>query len=185
MVKKFCLPVLKTSGSYGRSCQLYTVGAPTHEAISVVAKEQGVPPIVQPPEKNKGYVQRASYPYFVEQFPVSHLGTHIRGMLSPKFGNNRCIKSGLGSDPGWSPSPGSLGRPTSLLAHKLPGDEGCISGSQLLFPRPEGLPRVGMDRQHISRLLHKSPGRTAFKLVFRLVQQLLLWAQGRLLSIPR
>lgn len=37
-----------------------------------MAKELGVPPTMQPPEKNQGYVLRASYPYFVEQFPVSY-----------------------------------------------------------------------------------------------------------------
>lgn len=51
-----------------------------------------------------------------------------------------------------------LGRPSSHVEHKLAGDEGCISSSKTLSPRPEGLPCVGVDGQLFSNLLHKLPG---------------------------
>lgn len=114
----------------------YPWGSCTYEAVSVVAKELGVPSILQPPGENKGYEQRTLYPCCVEQSPVSHLGTHVRGMLLAEVGNNS-LPHGLGSDPGQSPS-GNLGRPTSLLAHKRV---------------TEGLPYVGMDRQHVGSLI--------------------------------
>lgn len=111
--KKSVSQFLKTSGSYGSSCQDHTLGAPAHEAVSAVAKEQGVPSILQPPGENKGYEQRTLYSCCVEQSPVSYLGTHVSGMLLAEVGNDS-LPHGLGSNPGQSPS-GNLGRPTSLL----------------------------------------------------------------------
>lgn len=92
----------KASGSYASSLQHLTIGAPTHDAVSVVAKEQGVLSIVKPP----GVTRRGLW-----------------DMLLAEVGNNS-LSHGLGSDPGQSPSSGNLERPTSLLAHKLPGDKG-------------------------------------------------------------
>lgn len=112
--KKSVSQFLKTSRSYGSSCRDHTLGAPAHETVSVVTKEQGLPSILQPPGENKGYEQRTSYPCCVEQSPVSHLGTHVRGMLLAEVGNDS-LPHGLGSDPGQSPSR-NLGRLTSLLA---------------------------------------------------------------------
>lgn len=44
-----------------------------------------------------------------------------------------------------------------FMAHKLPGDEGCISVSEILPPRSQRLPCFYKIRQHIGSLIHKSP----------------------------
>lgn len=65
---------------------------------------------------------------------------------------------------GWGAILEGLGILTSSLAHKLPEIKIVF---QVLPPRPEELPCVGIDRQHISSLLYK------FTLPFQLMQQIL------------
>jgi len=55
-----------------------------------------------------------------------------------------------------------LGRPSSHVTRKLAGDEGCVSNSKTLLPRPEGLPCVGVDGKLFSNLLHRLLGQVVF-----------------------
>lgn len=84
------------------------------------------------------------------------IGSDAGGKLLSQDCDHRLLSHGLENGLKWSPSPGGLGRPTSVLAHKLPREECCISDSEVLPPRPEGLPFVGLDGQHINSLtFHK------------------------------
>ncbi len=83
----------------------------------------------------------------------------------------------------WSPS---------HLAHQLAGDVGGVSGSETLSPRPKS---VGAHRQHSGGLLHQPPRRSAVVSyinqqgglrshpLYRLAHQILVWSQGKLLSL--
>ncbi len=53
---------------------------------------------------------------------------------------------------------GSVEGPSSLMAHQLSGDIGCISCSQEFPSRSQGPHCARLLRQHIYDLLHKSPG---------------------------
>ncbi|KAL0160074.1 hypothetical protein M9458_043799, partial [Cirrhinus mrigala] len=57
----------------------------------------------------------------------------------------------------------------------LLGDTGHVLGTETLSPGPKRPSCVGVHRQHTGGLLHQSPG--------RLAHQILLWAQGKLLSL--
>lgn len=81
-LRNFCPTIPKTVVSYGSRHQHDTFWAAVHEAISVLTKKQGNPPIVQPPEEDKGNTQRALL--------VPHLGSHTGGMLSSQD-NDYCV----------------------------------------------------------------------------------------------
>ncbi len=53
---------------------------------------------------------------------------------------------------------GHVEGPSSLMAHRLSGDVGCISCSQEFPSRSQGPPCACPLREHIGGLLHKSPG---------------------------
>lgn len=62
----------------------------------------------------------------------------------------------------WLLCPGSKGRPSSHVAHKLPRDSGRVSSSDTLRSRPNGTSCACPHRQHIGGLLHQSAGGSVF-----------------------
>lgn len=96
------------------------------------------------------------------------LGFHVGSELLSQDCVQRLLPHRLESGPEWSPWPWGFG--ANLLVHELPREESCIYGSELLSPRPEGLPCVGLDGQLIRSLMYKSSG----QVVFRLEQQIML-----------
>lgn len=77
------------------------------------------------------------------------------------------------------PASGLFGEPSSSLAHKLPKIEGNVPNSETFPPTPEWLPCVGMHGQHIGS--HQCG--LCFCPIFRLVQQILLWAVKKIKSL--
>ncbi|KAI2660347.1 UvrABC system protein C [Labeo rohita] len=67
----------------------------------------------------------------------------------------------MGGGHEWPFHPRSLEWSSSQLAHQLPQDDGRISSSKLLSPRPERSPCAGAHRQHSGGLLHQPLGRSA------------------------
>lgn len=84
------------------------------------------------------------------------------GCLNRGLTLGACCYCGLGCGSRWPTSPWSMGGPSSLLAHKLPWDEGSVPSSETLPSKAEGLPCFGSYRQHFGSLLHQSLGRASF-----------------------
>ncbi|KAK2868642.1 hypothetical protein Q7C36_000513 [Tachysurus vachellii] len=93
---------------------------------------------------------------------VLGLGSDSRGVSPSQDSFDGCLALGLGRDLGWPPCPGPMGGPLSLVAHKLPGDEGCVSSIETLSPTPQRLPCRSADRQHCGGVLYQSSGRSVF-----------------------
>ncbi len=85
-------------------------------------------------------------------------GSRVGSFMSSQDANDRCVSHGLGSDLRGTLESGSVEGPASLMAHQPSGDVGCISCSQEFPGRSQGPPCACPLRQHISGLLHKSPG---------------------------
>ncbi len=66
------------------------------------------------------------------------------------------------------------------MAHQLPGDVGHVLFTETLSPRLERPSCACPHRQHISGLLHQTLGGSA---LCKLAHQILLWAQGKLLTL--
>ncbi len=90
-------------------------------------------------------------PWFLSQGPVL-------GASCLHDANDRCLSHGLGSDLRVTRKSGSVEGPSSLMAHQPSGDVSYISCSQEFPSRSQGPPCARPLRQHISGLLHKSPG---------------------------
>ncbi|KAK3528468.1 hypothetical protein QTP70_000121 [Hemibagrus guttatus] len=131
----------------GGSSQHHSFGPASHEAIPVLAQRCGLPSLQTSSRCHQGYVPRTSYPAYVDKTPVSGLGSHSRGVSPSQDSFDGRLTFGLVCSLGRPPRPGSLGRPSTLVAHKLPGDDGRVSGSETLSPTPQGLPCAG----HINR----------------------------------
>lgn len=65
----------------------------------------------------------------------------------------------LGHCHGQTPSLRYFGRPSSLLAHQLLGDEDCVSSTKTFPPRSH---HVLVRMKHFGGRLHKSPGPAEF-----------------------
>ncbi len=115
--------------------------------------------------------------WFLSQGPT--LGASCRSITL----NDRCLPHGLGSGHEWPLCPGSVGRPSSHVAHKLPRDSGRVSCTETLPSRPEGSSCACLHRQHIGGLLYQLAGGLRSHPLYRLAHQILLWAQGKLLSL--
>ncbi len=93
------------------------------------------------------------------------------------------LPHGLGSGHEWPLYPRSVGRSPSQLAHQLPVDAGRTSSIEAFSPRPERPSRARSHRQYIGGLLDHRQGVCARAPLYRLVRQILLWAQEKLLSL--
>ncbi len=69
------------------------------------------------------------------------------------------------------------------MAHQPSGDVGCISCYKEFHCKSQGPPCARPLRQHIDGLLHKSPGGLRSRPLCKLACQILLWSQGKLLSL--
>ncbi len=111
------------------------------------------------------------------------LGSLVGSFMSLQDANDRCLSHGLGSDFRGMLKSGSVEEPSSLMAHQLSGDDGCISSSKEFPSRSKGPTCAHPLRQHIGGLLHKSPGGLRSHPLCKLACQILLWSQWMLLSL--
>ena len=77
--------------------------------------------------------------------------------MSPRDANDGRLPHGVGCGHEWPLRPRSVERPTSLVAHKLPGDDGGVFGVTTLPPGPERSPCIGPHGQYCGGLLHQPP----------------------------
>lgn len=115
-----------------------TFGPFEHETIAAVAQDQGIFPKGQPFLHHLDYTQILTYPSDVEETLVLGPRSCVEGIVSSQNTNNRCFPHKLGCDPRWPLCSGSAERSPYFMAHKLPGDEGCISASEILLPDLRG-----------------------------------------------
>ncbi len=94
----------------------------------------------------------------VEETLVPVPGSRVGSFMSSLDANHRCLSHGLVSDLRGMLKSGSVEGPSSLMAHQPSGDVGCISCSQYFTSRSQVPTCARPLRQHISGLLHKSPG---------------------------
>ncbi len=98
--------------------------------------------------------------------PFTMAGPHF----SSERGKNRCdspspyghdgrINDGLGSGLRRQTGERGMDRRVPLLAHKLPGTQGCLSGFDVFSPCPRGASYHSQDRQHGGCVPHKPSGR--------------------------
>ncbi len=146
-----------------------------------VAQDQGVFPEGESASHDQCHAAMLTCLRHVEEnlVPVSRPG--VGGSLSSCNANDGRLRHVLGSGHEWPFCPRSVGRPSSIVTHQLPGDVGRVSSSKTLPSRLKGTSCACPHRQHIGGLLHKSAGGSA--LAPWLVHLVLLWAQGKLLSL--
>jgi len=162
-----CEAVPETAGSDGSSVQCYSLRPVVHETITVVAQNQGVLPEGKPPPHDQSYAALPTCSGHVEGSLFSVPGTCAGSSLSSCNANDRCFPHRLGGDHEWSPSPGSVAGPSSIMAYKLSRDVGSVSGSETLPTRPERSSCSCLVRQHIGGLLHKPSGGSALSPVIQ------------------
>lgn len=78
--------------------------------------------------------------------------THVGSIMSSQNIKNRYFSYGLRGYLRWPFSSRSVERSPSFKTHKLPSDEGCISGTEILTPRSHGLPYSCPVRKYIYSL---------------------------------
>ncbi len=93
------------------------------------------------------------------------------------YGHDRRINDGLGSGLRRQTGERGMDRRVPLLAHKLPGTQGCLPGFDVFSPRPRGASYHSQDGQHGGCVPYKPSGR------FTVAHRLLLWSQYKFLSL--
>ncbi len=149
----------------------------------MVAQDQRVFPEGQPLSHDQGHAAMLTCLGNVEETLVPVPGSHVGSFLSSQDAYDRCLSQGLRSNPRGMLKSGSVEGPSSLMAHQLSGDVGCITCSQEFPRRSQGPPCARPLRQHIGGLLLKSPGGLRSRPLCKLACQILLWSQGKLLSL--
>ncbi len=129
-----------------------------HETPAVVAQDQRVFPEWKPLSHDQGHAAMPSCLGNVEETLVPVPGCSVGSFMSSQDANDRCLPHGLGSNLRGTLESRSVEGPSSLMAHRLSGDVGCISCSQEFPSRSQGPPCACPLREHIGGLLHKSPG---------------------------
>ncbi len=76
-----------------------------------------------------------------------------------------------------------MDRRVPLLAHKLPGTQGCLPGFDVFSPRPPGASYHSQDGQHGGCVPHKRKRGSRLRTLDRIARRLLLWSQYKFLSL--
>jgi hypothetical protein len=115
-----CQTVSEAVGSDGTCVQRNTFWPPVHETPAVVAQNQGVFPQGKSAPHDQGQAMMPSCLSYVEKTLVSFPRTCAGGSLSSRHANDGCIPHE------WSLGLRSVAGPSSLVAHKLPGNAGSL-----------------------------------------------------------
>ncbi len=149
----------------------------------MVAQDQIIFPKGQPLSHDQGHAAMLTCLGNVEETLVSVSGPRVVSFMSSQDVNDRCLSHRLWSDLRGTLKSKSVEGPSSIMAHKQSGDVGCISFSQEFPSRSQGPPCACPLRQHIGGILHKSPGGLRSCPLCKQACQILLWSQGKLLSL--
>ncbi|KAK3555150.1 hypothetical protein QTP86_009986 [Hemibagrus guttatus] len=121
-----------------------------------------------------GYALWALYPTYVDKTLVSGLGSYSRDVSPSQDSFNGCLTFGLGCGLG----PGYFGRPSTLVEMRA-----VFLSMKHFFPHLRGFHElVRTDSTAVVAYINHQGGLRSSPL-FKLVQQILLWAETRLLSL--
>ncbi len=112
----------------------------------------------------------------------SERGKNRCDSLSP-YGHDGRINDGLGSGLQRQTGERGMDRRVPLLAHKLPGTQGCLPGFDVFSPRPPGASYHSQDGQHGGCVPHKRKRGSRLRTLDRIARRLLLWSQYKFLSL--
>ncbi len=178
-----CQTVSETVRSYGSSIQRDTFWTAVHETSTVVAQDQKVFPEGQPLSHDQGHAAMLSCLGHVEGTLVPVPGSSVESFMLSQEANDRCLSHGLGSDLRGTLESGSVEGPSSLMAHQPSGDVGCISCAQELLADLRGYHvLVYSDNTSVVSYINYQ-GDLWSRPLCKLVCQILLWSQGKLLSL--
>lgn len=90
-------PSRSNIGAHGSCVQHHTFWPAVHKTIAVMAQDQRAFPMGQPILYDQGYMQMSFYPCYVEESLVPVPGPGVKGILSSKNSDVRCIPRWLGS----------------------------------------------------------------------------------------
>ncbi|KAL1269008.1 hypothetical protein QQF64_031297 [Cirrhinus molitorella] len=152
-----CKTVSETVRSDGSCVQCGDFWPAVHET-STVAQNQRVFPEGKSTSYDQGHAAMLSCLRHVERPSVSVSRPGVGGSLSSCNANDGCLPHGLGSGHEWPLCPGSVGGPSSYVAHQLPGDAGGVSWPETFPLRPQGAPRACSYRQHNGSRLYQPAG---------------------------
>ncbi|KAK2815264.1 hypothetical protein Q7C36_023530 [Tachysurus vachellii] len=152
-----CEAVSEAAGSHGSGVQRNPARPPAHEAPSVVAPGQRVFSQGKPISSHQGLAAYPSSLGCLERPNISVPKPHVGGSMSSCDANNGRFPHGVGCGHEWPLRPGSVERPASLVAHKVPGDDGGVFGVKTLPPGPARSPYIGPHGQYCGGLLHQPP----------------------------
>ncbi len=178
-----CEAFSKAVGSDGSCLQRDHFWPAAHETLAVVAQDHRVFSEGQPILHNQGHAAMLTGLRHVEETMVPVTRHCVGGSMSSRNANDGRLPHGLGRSHKRSLRPRSVGRFPSHEAHQLPEDAGSFSSVETLFPRPERPSCASTHKQYVGGLLHQPPGGSALAPLYRLARQILLWAQGKLLSL--
>ncbi len=157
-----CRLVSQTVGSDGGSVPCSSAGPAPHATVSVVDQEPEHFTSLSSALQNYGDTQRFSCSKAVEKTPVPSERSPAGGVSSLQNYHDGHVPDGLGGGPSRTPSPWSLVRGTSELAHKSFGTTGSLPGSQTVLTAVDGLSCVSQDGQHDRSFFPESSRRITF-----------------------
>ncbi len=127
----------------------------SHEAVPLVDEGAEVKPHCTSHSPYQGVARLLSTP-FTMVGPRFSLERCKNGCDSPSpYGHDGRINGGLGTGLRRQTGERGLDRRVPLLAHKLPGTQGCLPGFDVFSPRPRGASYHSQDRQHGGCVPHK------------------------------
>ncbi len=135
-----CQTVSETVGSDSSCVQHDTFWPAVHETFAVVAQDQGVFPEGEPALHDQGHAAMLTCLRHVEETLVPVSRPVVGGSLSSRNANDGRLPHGLGGGHECPLCLRSVGRPSSYVAHQLPGDVGRVLSSKTLPSRPKGAP---------------------------------------------
>ncbi len=130
----------------------------SHEAIPLVDKGAEVTPHCNH-SPYQGVARLLSTPFTMAGPRFSSERGKNRCDSPSPYGHDGRINDGLGSGLRRQTGKRGMDRRVPLLAHKLPGTQGCLPGFDVFSPRPRGASYHSQDGQHGGCVPHKPSGR--------------------------
>ncbi len=155
----------------------------SHEAVPLVDEGAEVTPHCTSHSPYQGVAQLLSTPFTMAgpRFSLER-GKNRCDSPSP-YGHDGCINDGLGSGLRRQTGEREMDRRVPLLAHKLPGAQGCLPGFDVFLPILQGhYIIVRTDNMAVVSHINRQGGSRS-RTLDRIARRLLLWSQYKFLSL--
>ncbi len=130
----------------------------SHEAVLLVDKGAEATPHCTSHSPYQGVAWLLSTPFTMAGPCFSSERSKNRCDSPSPYGHDGRINDGLGSGLRRQTGERGMDRRVPLLAHKLPGTQGCLPGFDVFSPRPRGASYHSQDGQHGGCVPHKPSG---------------------------